>query len=43
MQGENSASQCPPDICTELVGPQFPGINPRDNIAQTTGNWLILT
>lgn len=42
MQEENSASQGPSDMCTELVEPQFPGIH-MIAIAQTAGNWLILT
>lgn len=43
MQEENPASQCPSDICTEFVGFSSQELTHMIIIAQTTGNWLILT
>lgn len=43
MQEENTAFQCPSDICTELVGLTSQKLTYVITIAQTTGNQLILT
>lgn len=43
MQEESPPSQCPSDICTELVGLSSHELTHMIIIAPTTGNWLILT